>query len=196
MGALFDAVSHSIKEESSVRFDGRPRMADFARIGCAAAPALGWTAESFLHAYANNRQCANSVSLEGSAIAAAILELLDLRFQWGGTASELLEELNNGFGDSRKKPRYWPESARGVSNALRRLATNFRRAGIEVVLDKRESGTGRRLIHLEKLGNLSSQPSHLGTSPLFTRNLGRDDSDDSDARIHPLDGELWEEGAL
>ena len=48
LGALLDAVSASLRNQSRVRLPRMPRMADFAVRAAAAAPALGWSAEDFL----------------------------------------------------------------------------------------------------------------------------------------------------
>ena len=49
-------------------------MADFAQLGTAAAPALGWTADDFLSAYENNRQRAVLSLLESTPLASAVID--------------------------------------------------------------------------------------------------------------------------
>ena len=68
-------------------------MADFARWVTAAAPALGWKARAFLDAYAQNRDEAHAVAVEGSGVAQAVYTLVRTATSWKGTATELLVAL-------------------------------------------------------------------------------------------------------
>ena len=78
--------------------------------------------------------------LDGDPLAVAVRALT---LPWTGTATELLSRLT----PAGRAPRGWPESPRGLSAALRALAPNLRRAGIEITAD-REGNTGRRLIRM------------------------------------------------
>ena len=51
LGALLDAASTAIRRRPGLTLPELPRMADFALLGEAAAPALGWEQGAFLHAY-------------------------------------------------------------------------------------------------------------------------------------------------
>ena len=129
LGALLDAVSCALQNVGNVRLNGYPRMADFAKWVVAAEPALPWASGEFLAAYQTNRNSANVVSLEASIIYSP-LEAIGLPFE--GTASALLGKLQDKLSDPNKPPKGWPANARSLSNALRRLAPNLRREGIEV----------------------------------------------------------------
>ncbi len=48
MGALFDALAITIRNLPTVQLSTLPRMADFARFGCAAETALGFKSGEFL----------------------------------------------------------------------------------------------------------------------------------------------------
>lgn len=74
-----------------------PRMADFAKWGCAASPALGSSPSKFLAAYAANQRSANSLVLEASPLVPLIRQVVRQRpdHRWAGTASELLVLLNS-----------------------------------------------------------------------------------------------------
>jgi putative DNA primase/helicase len=93
LGAVLDAVSQALRDLETVTLTARPRMADFARWSCAAAPALGWTAEQFLQAYNHNIQSANDLVLDASPVAQAVLQLLEHHGVWEGTATQLLSVL-------------------------------------------------------------------------------------------------------
>jgi hypothetical protein len=69
MGALFDAVSRAMVEVGNIHLDSMPRMADFARWGCAAARALGHSDQGFLEAFGANVRAQNESALESSPVA-------------------------------------------------------------------------------------------------------------------------------
>lgn len=69
LGALFDTLSTAMREVDSVQLDAMPRMADFARWGCAAAPALGYTEDEFLEAFGADVNEQNESALENSPVA-------------------------------------------------------------------------------------------------------------------------------
>jgi putative DNA primase/helicase len=135
LGALLTAVSRALRDVGSVRLPCYPRMADFAKWVSAAEPALPWQAGEFLNEYLANRDSANVVSLEASPIYGPLVAI-DLPFE--GTASELLARLLCQLPDAKKQPKGWPANARSLSNALRRIAPNLRRDGIEVTFHKKE----------------------------------------------------------
>lgn len=110
--------------------------------------------------YAGNRGQANDLAIEASSIGDGILELLNDRSHWEGTARDLLAELEARNGPERtKKLRDWPSNPQAIGKALRRIAPNLRQTGIDVQFN-RSSGKGRRrLIILEKLDILSSEMS-------------------------------------
>src|SRR5262249_36340839 len=80
------------------------------------------------------------------------------RKPWSGTASELLEELGKVAGD-QMKAKEWPKKANSLSNHLRRLAPNLRKAGIEVTFERSTSNNRTRNIKVEQKGKTSSGPS-------------------------------------
>src|SRR6516162_9450521 len=103
-------------------------MADFAKWVSAAEPALGWESGTFLRAYIANRKAANELVLE-TPVAEAVRKLT---LPWTGTATELLAALDALVNMRTRRSRSWPESPRQLSNALRRLAPNFRHIGVFV----------------------------------------------------------------
>jgi len=160
LGATFDIVVQGLRKLPSVRRDWLPRMADFALWGCAVAPALGWTPEEFLAAYSANRETSNDIALENSLVAPALLEIMETeRLTWEGTASQLLELLNDKAKESTRKQRAWPKTPGDLAKGLRRLVPNLRTAGVGVEFLPRRGN--KRLIHIESLRDLPSPPSPL-----------------------------------
>ncbi len=159
LGALLDAVSCALANVDSTKLDRLPRMADLAQWVTAAESALGWKPQTFLHAYMQNREDANEVPLEASLVAAPFRGLVAT---FGNnaehTASQLLAMLNARIGEALQKTKGWPKTGKGLSNALRRIAPNLRVAGIDLTFSqKRESGTGGRLIVIKKVAPAGEQ---------------------------------------
>jgi len=84
----------------------------------------------------------------------AVMELLEDAGDFEGTATELLNLLEFSAPEAAQKMRSWPKSPRALSNRLRRSATFLRQTGIDVDVDGREGGTGRRIIELRKRSEL------------------------------------------
>ena len=131
IGGLLDAVSMAVRNLEQVNVPRLPRMADFARWICAAAPALPFNQEEFLQAYSDNRRESVSLSIETSSVAASI-QTLATDGDWEGTATELLQALNGKVHDDVRKTKVWPKDARTMSNRVRRLAPLLRQAGLDV----------------------------------------------------------------
>lgn len=152
LGALLDAVSAALRnfpavEQSKTKW---PRMADFAMWAVAAEEALGLPAGSFLEAYAWNRETANEVALDSSAVVTALRALLGRYGDFEGTATELLAKLSSGV-DTRE--RGWPKNSRVLAGVLTRLAPNLRQAGIEIEQDRAQN---RKLWHIRSTQSTQS----------------------------------------
>jgi hypothetical protein len=158
LGALLGAVVAALRNLSSVKLPRRPRMADFAEWVVAAEPALPWPAGGFMDAYAGNRDDANELAIEASAIGPAILGLMNGRDAWSGTTQELLAVLVDRHADekTRKRPD-WPTTPKAMSDKLRRLAPVLRRHGIETKVDPHRSKRGR-ITRLERVGKRPAPP--------------------------------------
>jgi hypothetical protein len=151
LGAILDAVSTALRNAATVTLEEHPRMADFAEWIVAAEPALPWEAGAFITAYTWNQADANALALEVSSVAQALRDFMELRTKrmetapWWGTATKLLGELETITDDKTKRQKSWPGSARTLSNTLRRLQSNLRAVGIDLVFDERKHG-GTRII--------------------------------------------------
>ncbi|HEY0322813.1 MAG TPA: hypothetical protein VGC66_17800 [Pyrinomonadaceae bacterium] len=151
LGALMEALSTALSNIDSVQLDRLPRLADFAKWGTAAEPALGLGVGAFMAAYNSNRADANEMVLDSSSIGKSVLALMDSYDKLSVTSGELLRELNTVANTDTRKRKDWPGTPKGMSDALRRITTTLRAYGVQVQFGRREAGTGRRLIHLEKV---------------------------------------------
>ena len=131
LGALLEAASTAIRNAENVKTPRLPRMADFARWICAAAPALPFTQEAFFQAYSDNRKESVSLSIEASPLAAGILTLTAPE-DWEGTATALLQVLSQRVPEDTRKAKVWPKDARTMSSKLRRIAPLLRSVGVDV----------------------------------------------------------------
>jgi len=131
LGALLDIICMGLSMLDDVELEESPRMADFARWGCAIAEGCGWKQQDFNDAYERNRERANEASLESSIVANKIIKFLDdHNDDWQGRATDLLEALNNSTSEEIRKRKDWPKQPNVLSNALRRIAPSLRERGI------------------------------------------------------------------
>lgn len=135
LGALYDALSHAMRNLPLVQLSSVPRMADFALLGTAAENGLGWSAGSFLEMYLSNRVELIEESLDEDAVAQTLMTVLKKQPEhwFVGKASKLLRLMNSEAADPVKYGRKWPKIPNQLSRAIKRLVAPLRELGIEVV---------------------------------------------------------------
>jgi hypothetical protein len=108
----------------------------------------------FKQTYKANRGRATAMALEASPVGEALLAFMEERHEWEGIAKELKQQLeaflssNNDY--EKVNTKGWPHFAKGMADALRRIAPDLRMLGIEVTFLERE--TSRRPIRIMKRG--------------------------------------------
>lgn len=143
-GAILNALALSLSTHERVALDPMPRMADFARWAAAGMDALGYTTREFLDAYQANQNAGLRLGLDSSPVGRALLQFMQGRNEWRGTATDLLHEIGALPGvDQRSKQ--WPRTPRALGAALTRLGPAMRTAGIE---RQYERSSSERCIHL------------------------------------------------
>jgi hypothetical protein len=177
LGALLDVVAAGLRNLPNIHFDHLPRMADFALWVTACEQGLKWSPGSFLAAYAGNVADANELALDASPVWTPLRQLVETRGSWEGTVAQLLPELAQlaGLTADKKAPADWPKKPNTLTNCLRRLAPNMRRAGVAV--DFRRTA-GKRYIHLAANGRETSSPSSPSSLPPEKQGLISSASDD------------------
>jgi hypothetical protein len=95
LGYVFDILVQVIKKrkEGGIELKGHPRMADFAEVAEIIACCMGYPGNKFLTAYYKNIGSQTQQALEASPVATVIMEFMNSRTRWVGTATELLNEL-------------------------------------------------------------------------------------------------------
>lgn len=122
------------------------RMADFAKLACAAAPALGMDAESMCRALDDNADHQAETLVEGDKVAVILRDIAETHGRWRGTATELLSVLNERVDEGAGRSRAWPSTAKLLSERVMRLAPALRTVGVDV-----ERGHGKdRFIELRR----------------------------------------------
>jgi len=159
LGILLDAVVGGLKRLPDTRLEGMPRMADFALWGAACEPAL-WPAGAFMAAYSENLDQAVDTVIEADLIASAVRDLMTLRTEWTGTATDLLDALGEKVGEKITKAKEWPKTPRALSGRLRRAATTLRAIGIDTSFEK-EGRARTRNIRLSTI-RLANEPENAG----------------------------------
>jgi hypothetical protein len=133
LALLLDGLVSAMERLPALEIERLPRMADFARIACAAAPAFGWTKDDMLKAMDVNREASVETIVESDPIAGAVRAVVtDSDNAWKGTASALLEAINMRVAAEVKNERGWPKDAARLSTRVKRVAPALRRAGVEV----------------------------------------------------------------
>jgi hypothetical protein len=143
-GALLTVLSTALAKLPAVTITNLPRMADFALWATAAEEAAGMISGSFMAAYAGNRAAGNELALEASPVAKVLMDFMATSEFWTGTATELLIQLDIMADDKIRRLRVWPQTGRGLSGILKRLAPNLRAVGLEVDFGTSGRGRGRR----------------------------------------------------
>lgn len=130
LGALLDLFVKVLAALPSVQIppEQRPRMADFAALGEAVFRVHGEPAGAFLARYSAMREDGVRRTIDASPVGAALAAYLaDVPGGFNGTLSELLDRLDR----YRPHGEAWPRSAKGLGDALRRLAPALRLIGFE-----------------------------------------------------------------
>ncbi len=152
LGAIFEALSGTLREKETLRLSRRPRLADWGEYAAAVYKALGWGVEAFLEDWEAVVKIQNQGTLEGSAVAQAVLSFMESRTEWAGSASDLhakleveAEELNIDV----KKDKAWPKSPSWLWRRMREVLPLLTAMGVEA--SQQHTDTGSKIL-LTKVG--------------------------------------------
>ncbi|HVB82641.1 MAG TPA: hypothetical protein VNE82_22160 [Candidatus Binataceae bacterium] len=143
LGALLDATVAGLRNLPQVKLDRPPRLADFALWVSACEEALGMKQGEAVAACQANCAETRDLALEASPLYGPLAELAREGFR--GTVAELHARLHAMVSEPRRRSLRWPKAPNVLGNALRRMATNLRAAGIELQFS-RNDGQGRRMV--------------------------------------------------
>jgi DNA-binding XRE family transcriptional regulator len=147
LGQLLDAAAVALRDQKAVRLSTVPRMVGPTRWIEAGARVLGLEPGQFLAAYLDSQARAGEMALEASLIGAPLRDMLGHRdglarlatkaqpyrgpIGFEGTSKKLLAELTD-FMSGKPRGQGWPNTPRGMSGALRRIAPALRKLGYAV----------------------------------------------------------------
>lgn len=132
-GALLDLLAGALREEEKLERLALPRMADYCQLGVAMERALGLPEGDFLAAFKANQEGSHWTSISASVIGPPILELMEERGSWTGTAEALRVELSRRTRSEDKQRRSrFPTTPSALSHELRSLAPSLRAIGMSV----------------------------------------------------------------
>jgi putative DNA primase/helicase len=140
LALVLDGVATAPLRLPTLELPALTRMADFAAILCAAAPALGFTELQAMAALRKNRATAAANLLDDDPLAEAMFKLADQASpnEVLYTATDLLALLNTMVPTSVRAEGSWPRTAAVLSNRLTQLQAPLRQAGLQVEKMPRE----------------------------------------------------------
>ena len=131
LGALLDTVATALRNYPRTKLQALPRMADFA-VWASAGLDDGKDGR-FLAAYRRNIKDAQTVAINSSIVAIAVLRLMENREIWIGKPSELLTALSGHVTEAQQRSMAWPRDATRLSGALARAEADLVARGIQIV---------------------------------------------------------------
>jgi energy-coupling factor transporter ATP-binding protein EcfA2 len=137
-GALFDLVAAVLKRLPNTRHNGLERMADFDLLLHAIDEEIGLGAVA---AYRGVGEAIAEQVIASDAVATAVVELMDGRTEWEGTATDLLHQLT----PESRPPKGWPTVPQALTGRLQRAAPALRERGIVLDRERRHDGRSIRL---------------------------------------------------
>lgn len=182
LGSLLTLLSKAMAELPGVRLESSPRMADLARFGVAVERAARWETGRFLEVYKSNRDDADARAIEDNRVASLVRDLAQQNGEWTGTASELLAQLNGAVDERVLRSKDWPQTGRGMSGRLRRVAPALRRVGIHI--DYLQRSGNARTLRIAKQDSPKAPGTQEGTQTTVTIVTP---SQSQETRGHPSD---------
>jgi hypothetical protein len=153
LGFIFDTLVQVLNRLKEVQLKEFPRMADWAEICEVISRCLGYPENAFLNAYNKNIAAQNDKASESSLVATAIIEFMNSKTKWEGTATELLNELESVAGSLKiktKNNKFWPSAPNTLSRKLNEVKTNLREVGI-IIERPVDTTTNTRRIEIRKI---------------------------------------------
>jgi len=105
-----------------------------------------------MRAYWDNQTGLTKAAVENDPFIAEVAAFAREDRPWEGTATQLRDAILRRWSGDQPSDGTVPSSPNAVSTRLRRFLPALRAEGIEVVLDHREPGTGKRFIRIRAVG--------------------------------------------
>ena len=177
LGAIFDVLTKALQIYQHVKLPALPRMADFATWGYAIMEAAGGKGEAFLRAYRKNIAGAVEESVTNDIVGAAIVEFMEGKDEWTGTATELLEALNE-LPSVNEKDKAWPKRPNTLTRRLNRIKSALADYGIKLEEYRQPDKDRARFLKISKSIVRTVQTVRKQAEPLKTKDSISDDTSD------------------
>ncbi|MDF0682245.1 MAG: hypothetical protein P0116_14895, partial [Candidatus Nitrosocosmicus sp.] len=175
---IFDTLAKAIEIKKDVKNrlkrSGRlPRMSDYAVWSEAISQSLGNKEGEFLDAYYDNLSLQNQEIVESSVVAKVIIEFMEDRTEWKGSATELHSILTSALSDKDERlvrSKSWPNSVNSLSRKINELSSTLKKRGIEIShsYDNKTKSRVINITNIEKISSLSSYRSSPESDKLDT----------------------------
>lgn len=159
LGALFTALSTTLKVVKNIKLTNKPRMADYARYGASAAIALGNTSEDFIIAFDENVTRQNKAALESSSTAQVVLAFMREHPAWQGTSSDLynaLKAIAEKSGLQIGGSDGFPKSSNWLWRRIMQVRPNLLALGIQALKEETAESSIIKLTNLKKVKDTSN----------------------------------------
>ena len=168
LGYIFDIIVKVLnfkKQQVSISLpNGFDRMADWEEYAEIISICMGYQEGEFLKVYQKNINIQVDEAIAASPLSMAIVELIDNKEEWIGTATDLSLELTEIAETKLKiniqKIKSWPKSPNQLSRKLNEIKTNLREKGIEITRERVKKGN--RLLKIRKVSSISPYRQELG----------------------------------
>jgi hypothetical protein len=180
LGYILDILVKVLKwkNDGGLKLNKLPRMAEFAEYGEMISRCMGYKDDEFINAYTENRELQSEEVIESSQIATCLIYLMFEKYKdyyiegkeyndknyetWKGTASQLLDELNNiaMSVDSLHidiQSQYWPQAANSLRRRLNEILPTLKQADLIIEFSKDPDSKRTKVINIRKV---SSEPSY------------------------------------
>jgi len=138
---LYILVSEVIKRLPDINPKKLFRMADYTKIGCATAEALGYNQDFFLDAYETKLTDQVKELIWNNTVGSVLYDWINLNVEkeWHGTPTELFKLIKNHAKDEMgvsTRARDFPKSPPHLTRKINLLTEPFQKIGIEIVHTK------------------------------------------------------------
>ncbi|OPY55790.1 MAG: hypothetical protein A4E55_02378 [Pelotomaculum sp. PtaU1.Bin035] len=166
-GAMLETLSKAMALYPKLELKELPRMAEFAKWGCAVAKAIGHTSEEFMDAYNANIKKAAEECLNANPVGTAVMAFMQKQKHWKGMVTELHEQLES-IALSEKmdiRAKNWPKAPHILSRRLREIKADLKSKGITFASQHGKNGTtitlkNKRLAKAKKKDKDKSLPTN------------------------------------
>jgi hypothetical protein len=144
LGAIFDALSATLRIHGTLTFGDLPRMADWAEYAIAAYEHFCWGARQFVEDWSEIEGRQNQGAIEGSAVAQTIIEIMKVHTRFEKTSSELLEALEAEAEKLKinvKRDKQWPGSPKWLWRRIKEVLPALGAYGISASKSENRSGS-------------------------------------------------------